>query len=198
MRKVLTALLVVFICHYAAAQGRFGIKAGTTFYTLHASNDKLQDYSNGKYGYTVGATYEWVLNNYFAIQPEINYSFQVAEENYYNNKIKIGYTQIPILLHFYPKNTPVNIFLGPQLNSVSNANLDPSNGKSYGIRGKLNQTDFGGTLGVAYSPSNWKNGLTVDLRIYKGVMNVIKAEYDNGLKTRNSLVSLTVGYLFKP
>ncbi len=198
MRKVLTALLVVFICHYAAGQGRLGIKVGSNFYTLHASNDKLQDFSNGKYGFTIGATYEWVLSNSFAIQPEFNYSYQVAEENYYDKQIKIGYFQIPILLHFYPKNAPVNIFAGPQLNSLGKAELDPGQGSTQNIRNSVNRTDFGGTFGVAYSPSNWKKGLTVDLRVYKGVMNVMKAEYDNGLKTRNSLVTLTVGYLFKP
>ena len=196
MRKTLTALLMLFLCHFVSAQGRLGIKGGANLFSLHSENNQQQDYNNAKPGFTLGVSYELALSNYFAFVPELNYSLQNAEENYYNSKIRIGYVQVPILLHYYSQNHPVSLYAGPQANFVSSAKIKQANGDYKGVRGDLVQTDIGVTLGVAYTPLAWKKGITVDVRAYRGFMNVIKAEYDNGTKSRATLFMLTVGYAF--
>lgn len=50
MRKLVIPVLLLMACQLVKAQGRFGIKAGTTYYTMHASNDKTKDYSEGNFG----------------------------------------------------------------------------------------------------------------------------------------------------
>ena len=196
MRKTLTALLMLFLCHVVSAQGRLGVKGGINLFSLHSENNQQQDYNNAKPGFMLGVSYELALSNYFAFVPELNYSLQNAEENYYGSKIRLGYIQVPILLHYYSQKDPVSLYAGPQANFITSAKVKPAKGTEQGIRGDLVQTDIGVTLGVAYTPLAWKSGLTVDVRAYRGFMNVIKAEYDNGTKSRATLFMLTVGYAF--
>lgn len=196
MRKLIFAVLFLMACQLIYAQGRFGLKAGTTYYTMHTSNNKTLDYSQGKFGYIVGASYELVMNKWFSIQPELNYSFQVARENYYGSNLKLNYTQVPVLLHLHPGNSPATIYVGPQLSFLGSANIKSDEGKTTGFSGRMNQTDFGIAFGGGWVPAGGKSGLSVDVRVYKGLMNAIKAEFDNGLKSRNTAVMLTVGYLF--
>jgi len=196
MRKTLTALLMLFLCHVVSAQGRFGVKGGINLFSLHSENNQQQDYNNGKPGFLVGVSYELPMSNYFAFVPEVNYSYQSAEENYYGSKIHLGYVQVPILLHYYHQTSPVSLYAGPQANFITSAKVKPKTGDEQGIRSDVVQTDIGVTLGVAYTPIAWKKGITVDVRAYRGFMNVIKAEYDNGTKSRATLFMLTVGYAF--
>jgi hypothetical protein len=195
MRKILTAILIVFLCQYAAAQGgRFGVKGGANLFILHASNDKTKDYVHGRVGYTFGVSYSTPLNKYFSIQPELNYSYQVAREEYFGSKLQVNYTQIPVLFRFHTPKAPVVLYAGPQVSFLGSAKIKNDNGSTTKVSNSFNRTDFGGTLGVGYESA--KKGITFDVRVYKGFMNVFKAEYDGGLKTRPSLVSVTVGYLF--
>ena len=194
--KILTAVLMLFLCQLVSAEGRLGVKGGTNFFILHSENNQQQDYNKGHFGFNLGVTYELVLNKSFAFQPELNYSLQNAEETYYGSKIRLSYVQVPILLRFYSQSDPVSFFVGPQANFLTSAKTTSADGKESGISGDLNQTDVGVTFGIAYVPLQWKKGLTVDIRAYRGMMNVIKSEYDGGTKTRATVVSLTVGYLF--
>lgn len=196
MRKLIFAVLLLIACQLTIAQGRFGLKAGTTYHSMHTSNNKTLDYSKAKFGYIVGASYELVLNKLFTLQPEVNYSYQVAREFYYGSNLKLNYTQVPLLLHLRPANSSTTFYAGPQLSFLGSANVKTDAGKEIGFSGQMNQTDFGIAFGGGWIPANSKSGFTVDLRLYKGLMNVIKAEFDNGLKTRNSTIMLTVGYLF--
>lgn len=120
----------------------------------------------------------------------------MASESYFGSKLKVNYTQVPVLLHFHPGTAPVTLYAGPQLSFLGTAKIRTDEGKTTSFSGSMNQTDFGIAFGGGYVPAGGKSGLSVDIRIYKGFMNVIKAEYDNGIKTRNNLVTLTVGYLF--
>ena len=196
MRKLLSAVLILFICQYTIAQtGRFNVKGGATLFILQSTNDKTKDFAHGRVGYTFGAGYEMKLSKSFSIQPELNYSYQVAREEYVGSTLKASYTQVPLLFRYHPGKSAVAIYAGPQVAFLGSAktNVDGAGG-DVGISSQLNQTDFGIAFGVARVPL--KSGLTVDARVYKGLMNVYKAEYDNGLKTRPAVISVTVGYIF--
>ncbi|MBC7850115.1 MAG: PorT family protein [Chitinophagaceae bacterium] len=196
MRKILIVLLILAAGQFALAQpgGRFGVKGGTNLYFLKASNNRQLDYRNPRAGFVVGVSYELALNKMISIQPELNYSTQNAREDYFGSKLNVSYTQIPVLFQFHPT-VRNKLYAGPQVSFLGTAKTTAQDGTKTGISNQLNQTDFGVAFGVAHLPA--QSGISVDVRVYQGMMNVYKAEYDNGLKTRNLLVSLTVGYLFK-
>jgi hypothetical protein len=196
MRKLLTAVLMLLLFQAANSQGRFGVKAGTNFFILHSENNKQQDYNNGKFGYTFGASYELMLTKSFGVQPELNYAYLHAEEDYYGSKIRMNYYQVPILFHYYSKVDPVAFYAGPQVSFLGNAKVRSADGKTTKVNDNMNQTDFGVAFGVSRVPLDGKKGITFDVRVYRGLMNVIKAEYDGGIKTRATIFSATIGYLF--
>lgn len=195
MRKLFIALLFLSISQFVAAQSpRFGVRAGANLFILHSSNDKTQDYSNARVGYTAGATFEMFINKHLSIQPELNYSHQEARENYYGSNLKLEYIQLPILFRYHTGNGRVALYAGPQLGFLGAANVKDDNGKETGVAYKFNKTDLGIAFGVAHVPA--KNGMTFDLRIYRGLMKVIKSEFDGGITTRPTLISAGLGYIF--
>lgn len=195
MRKLFIALLFLSLSQFVAAQSpRFGVRAGANLFILHSSNDKTQDYSNARVGYTAGVTLEMFINKYLSIQPELNYSHQEARENYYGSNLKLDYTQIPILFRYHTANGKAALYAGPQVGFLGAANIKDDDGKETGVAYKFNKTDFGIAFGVSHVPP--KNGMTFDLRVYRGLMNVIKSEFDGGITTRPTLISVGLGYIF--
>lgn len=195
MRKLSIAFLFLSLSQFVAAQSpRFGVRAGANLFILNSSNDKTQDYSNARVGYTAGATLEMSINKYISVQPELNYSHQEARENYYGSNLKLDYIQLPILFRYHPANSKVALYAGPQLGFLGSANIKDDNGEETGVAYKFNKTDFGVTFGVAHVPP--KNGMTFDLRVYRGLMKVIKSEFDGGITTRPTLISVGLGYIF--
>jgi len=124
----------------------------------------------------------------------LNYSYQEAREEYHGSTLKVNYTQVPVLLRFHPNNGSVVFYAGPQVSFLGSAKTSSDSGPDVGISSQLNQTDVGIAWGIATSPN--RKGIFFDLRIYNGLMDVYKAEYDNGIKTRPLLVSAYIGYLF--
>jgi len=196
MRKLLTAVLIVFICQHSAAQSdRFSVKAGANLFVLRSDNDETKNYSHGKVGFTLGAGYDLKLSKSISIQPEFNYSFQQASEEYYGSKLTVNYIQVPLLFRYHVNNGPVVFYAGPQVSFLTSAKTTADSVPDVDISGNLNQTDFGIAWGIATSPN--RKGIFFDIRIYNGLMDVYKAEYDDGIKTRPLLVSASIGYLFK-
>ena len=134
------------------------------------------------------------ISKSFSIKPELNYSYQEARENYYGSNLQVNYLQLPILFLYHPGKAPVALYAGPQLAFLGNATVKGDDGKETGVANKFNRTDFGIAFGVAKVPV--KNGLTFDLRVYRGLMKVIKSEFDGGLTTRPTLISASIGYIF--
>ena len=195
MRKLLTAVFILFICQQATAQfDRFSVKAGANLFVLKSENDETKNYSHGKVGFTLGAGYNLKLNKSLSIQPEFNYSFQQAREEYHGSTLTANYIQVPLLFRYHVNNGPVVLYAGPQVSFLISAKTDSDNVPDEDISGDLNQTDFGIAWGIATSPN--RKGIFFDLRVYNGLMDVYKAEYDNGIKTRPLLVSASIGYLF--
>lgn len=195
MRKLFTAVFILLACQLVSAQaGRFNLKGGANLFILRSANDKTKDYSYGRAGFVFGAGYELPLAKNFTVQPELNYSFQTAREEYFGGVMRLSYTQVPLMFRYHLPEVPFALYAGPQVSFLNTAKTKPDGGKESSIKGELNQTDFGLAFGIARVPL--ASGLTVDARAYLGVMNVYKAEYDNGLKTRPTVISVTVGYIF--
>jgi hypothetical protein len=145
-------------------------------------------------GVSFGIFVQLPANQHFSIQPELTYSFQRTQETYYGSKLKTGYLLAPILLKYNFSATPANIYVGPQFGFLTNARSS-FNGMTTDITGNFSKTDFGITAGLGTSPK--KGGINFDVRVFEGLIDVIKSEFDGGLHTRNLLISATVGYAFK-
>jgi hypothetical protein len=195
MRKLLTAVFILFICQHAAAQSdRFSVKAGANLFVLRSDNDETKNYSHGKVGFTLGVGYDLKLSKSISIKPEFNYSFQQAEEEYHGSTLKANYIQVPLLFRYHINNGPVVLYAGPQVSFLTSAKTTSGNSPDADVSADLNQTDFGIAWGIATSPN--RKGIFFDIRVYNGLMDVYKAEYDNGIQTRPLLVSASIGYLF--
>lgn len=198
MRNFLFILFLISLSQFVNAQSRIGFKAGASLFVLNSASVKPLDYDNPKLGVTVGLTYMLPVNNSFSIQPEFNYSFQNAQETYYNSTINLTYAQVPVLFQYKPGSGSIVLYAGPQVNFLTGAKIDQPNGSSISGRSNFVQTDFGMGWGFGTRPnSNGTAGnITFDLRVFNGMTNVFKSVYDNGNKSRATLLSLTLGYLF--
>ena len=195
MRKLLTAVFIIFICQHAAAQSDgFSVKAGANLFVLRSDNDETKNYSHGKVGFTLGVGYDLKLSKSISIKPEFNYSFQQAREEYHGSNLTANYIQVPLVFRYHVNNGPVVLYAGPQVSFLTSAKTTADNVPDADISGDLNQTDFGIAWGIATSPN--RKGIFFDLRVYNGLMDVYKAEYDDGIKTRPLLVSASIGYFF--
>jgi hypothetical protein len=193
MRKLFLTGIILSITLITTAQGRFGMKAGPNYFLLKSDNSKTSDYSSGKIGLLAGLSYELNLGSGFALQPEFNLSVQHAQEDYYGTDISMSYFQVPFLLKYNIKNSKVALYTGPQFGFLNKADYTKANGTP-GASTDFVQTDFGVTLGVGHVPNN--PGISFDVRVYQGLSNVLKSEYNDGIKTRPFIAAVTIGYVW--
>mgnify|MGYP003345653895 FL=1 len=177
MRKILFSVLALLILQTVQAQGRFGIKAGTNIFILNSKTLQPQDYDQPKLGTIAAVTYTQTLNKRFSLQAEFGYSFQHAQESYYDSKINLNYAQLPLLLQVHPEGTSTALYAGPQLNFLSGAKIKYKDGTERAGKSQFVQTDFGICWGIGTRPAfkGSSNNFTVDLRVFNGLANVFKS-----------------------
>ena len=192
MLKMLVALSAILLSATATAQTRFGIKAGISHANIYADNDPTKQFTKARTSALAGISIEMFAARRFSIQPELNYSYQVATETFNNSLLTYSYIQVPILAKFYLSDSAFNFYLGPQLGFLVKANQKLRDVKT-DMKEELQQTDFGGMAGVGF---RIKTGWTLDVRAYHGAMNVFKSEFDGGTRTRNVVFTAAIGYQF--
>ncbi|HUR11255.1 MAG TPA: porin family protein [Flavitalea sp.] len=193
MQKLLNIIpVLILLSSTVSAQSRVGIKAGISHANVYANNDPTKNFLRARTSAMAGVSVELFATSRFSVQPELNYSYQVASETFNYSLLTWSYVQIPILAKFYLPDNSFNLYVGPQLGFLSKAN-QKLHGVKTNLKNQLQQTDFGGVAGVGYA---FKRGLTLDVRGYHGAVNVFKSEFDQGVRTRNVLFTLALGYVF--
>lgn len=194
MRKVCLLIIAAAFSQFCFSQAQFGLKAGVNLNHLNVSNGPGSSFSS-KPGFTIGATVDLKVSDNFYIQPELNYSYLALDEkdNQLTAKWKYGYINVPVLLKYKFNQSPVSIYVGPQLGFLTDASSTLNSNKS-NIEDELANTDFSGIAGIDYKLTN---GLRFDLRFQQSMMNFVKGQYSDPLKTRQQVFSLTIGYVFK-
>lgn len=197
MRKFLYVFFLIVLCQASYGQARVGFKAGVNLLTLNSDNAKPLDYDNPRPGVVLGFSCMLPVNKSLSIQPEVNYSYQSAQESYYNTIIGLTYTQVPLLFQYKPGKSGVVVYAGPQVNFLTKVKVDGDNSYSMKLSNFV-QSDFGVCWGVGTrpNPNSVARNVTFDLRVFNGMTNVYKSVYDNGNKSRTMLYSLSIGYLF--
>lgn len=194
MRKLTAFAIFLLSCHFLQAQSNFSVKINAGLFSMKAYRVTPDyDYSSPKISGTAGIGYDLKISDNFTVKPELNFSYQRSGEEATHSVQNISYIQFPVLGAAQIANSNFRVFAGPQLGFLLKANRVVS-GVKQDLDNRFTQTDFGFTYGLATNPGT--NHLYYDLRIYSGITNLYKSEYDFGSKTRPVMVTIGVGYHF--
>lgn len=220
MRNLLkTLVLIVSISQVLTAQHgmadssfgtdiKFGAKAGLNFATLTGDLEDVK----GRTSFHFGGIAEIIINEEFAVQPELLYSAQGAK--YDDATFALDYLYVPIMGKYFI-NDEFSLEAGPQFGYLLSAKLKDKSSGNGGNGGNIDTTsrgsqvgevaasnedikdgvksfDFGLNIGASYI---LKNGINLSLRYYLGLANGNNLE-DNDGDFKNSVFQLSVSYFF--
>ncbi len=207
MKKLLLLTMLIVGLNLTAQENHFGIKLNIGQNTFAYKNVEGSQYSTGKIGLGIGFMGEFMINDQFAIAPEINYT--MAGDNYegeesgikFKSTIYLSYLKIPLLARYYI-NENFSIEAGPYLGMLLTADRDYSitydgntDRDSKSIKDVFNDTDFGLNFGLGYK---MENGLFINARYSYGlsIINVLEDSNDKQ-EVRNAAINIGIGYFFK-
>lgn len=183
MKKLLLlSVLILGISTTQAQMLQFGVKGGLNFANYTGGDVAGFDFKTIT-SYHMGVVMEVKVFEHFSLQPELLYSTQGSELDGFGEQIKneLGYLSVPVLAKFYLTSNGLSLELGPQASVLVSERNDVDAGDS-------NTFDFAIAGGLSYKITN---GLFVSARYAAGLTEP-KKEAD----VKNSLVQLSVGYLF--
>ncbi len=172
MRKTLFTAIVLLGCGIAinAQSFHFGAKAGANFASITGDDADF----DGRTGYHIGLVAELGLSEKFAIQPELIYSAQGADES--GLDLNIDYLNLPILAEI--KLTEMfSIQAGPQFGFKVNE----------GDFEDLNEFDLSGAAGVEINISKF----FAQARYNFGFTDIAE-----DAEARNGVFQISVGFWF--
>lgn len=189
---------------------KFGVKGGINFSNLNYNGNDLD--LSSKTGFTIGVMGEIPIAKQLALQPEILYSQQGAESEYfseqinnisYEGTIKLNYLNIPLMLKYFVADG-LSLQAGPQIGFLLNSkNVYKDNFFGYENSDELDLSDythtldFGVNLGVGYQ---FQDKIYVDARYNMSLSDVFedgKSQNFINADMYNRVFQITVGYFFK-
>ena len=229
MKKIFFLAIMMIATISAKAQfpkGTFSIqpKIGATFSWLtHMQEFPLDDFGSDdgldqtvRIGGIIGVDCDYMVNDNFAIEAELNYSMQGCQwENYTlrtnysdihlnDTRLELEYINMPVMAKVYVCKG-LAFKAGMQLGLLTSAKMkadiyNKTDGMkthveiSENIKSECNKCDFSIPVGISYE---FKVPIVIDARYNFGLTSVNK-EKDYGEKdSKNSVLLLTVGYKFK-
>lgn len=156
-------------------QAQFGVKGGLNFSNFRGDASDNFDVATN---WHVGVVYDSEITSYLSIQPELLYGVMGAEID--DNKIKLGYFSVPVMLKIYPTQG-FNIQLGPQFGMLVNEsdNFDAFKSETF---------DFGLAAGLEFFLTN---NLFIQARYYSGSKKV-----SDNVDIKNTAVTASIGLMF--
>jgi len=176
-----------------------------------------------KVGFNAGGFVEYKFTDKWAIQPEVLYSLQGSKQKFndidgnYDVKTNLSYINVPVMVKFYPI-PKLYAEAGPQVGFLISAKEKYSEkvfvsadsdemDDNIDVKDHYKSIDFGFNVGAGYE---FTENLFVNLRYNIGLSNIddtpstSEYNYDEddfyfgglSLKTKNSVLSLSVGYKF--
>lgn len=168
---------------------KIGIKGGLNIANVQG------DYKNNEIRTSVhvGLLSEIIVSDKFSIQPELLYSGQGFTDTKIggSGRHKFDYITLPVMAKFYIMNDNLSLEAGPQIGFLVSAK-NQNSATNYSVKNQ-NVVDFGLNLGLGYE---LKNHVFFQGRYNLGLSNINNAANSDIFKYRNSVIQLSVGYLF--
>jgi opacity protein-like surface antigen len=171
--------------HTSRAHAEFGIKAGLNVATL-SDKDANDAYSNRKSAH-IGALLHYHITDRFALQPELMFSAQGAEQG--NTQFEMNYLNLPILAQVM-FGDGFRLQTGPQVGYLLSANRETGDDE-VDVKDSYNKTDFSWVLGASYIT---KARVGIDARYNFGISNVNE---NSSPKIRNNVFQVGLFYQFR-
>jgi hypothetical protein len=178
-----TVLLLGFSLLLKAQDTHFGLKGGLNISSLDVKRGGDWD---SKAGVHFGGLAHVHLAPHLAVQPEIVFSQQGGE--FGNDKWKINYLNIPVLLQFMT-GSGFRIQTGPQLGFAISSEVKQGD-VEYDNDDDVNTVDFSWSFGGSYL---FPGGIGVDARYNHGITNIYEPEVP---EVRNRVFQLGIFYQF--
>lgn len=184
MKNIILLLVAVFTVGFVRAQDKenmsFGVKGGLNLATVTNA-----DGSGTLASFHIGFFGEFMLDDKFALQPEILYSGQGA--SFDGGDLNLDYINVPVMVKYYATDA-FSLELGPQIGFLVNAESG-----SIDIKDEVKSTDFSVNFGLGYNISpNFMIGARYNLGINRWQENLFPGESES----KNSVFQISLGYKF--
>jgi opacity protein-like surface antigen len=173
--KTFIFIAALFIFSFTGYTQTYGIKGGINFADLSGAD---ADNAEGITGLHLGVIAEFSIFDNLSFQPELLYSAQGAKIDDADHKL--GYLTLPVMAKFY-LNDKLSIHAGPQFGLLISENNEVKEADN-------NKTDFGISGGIEY---NLWEGLFIQGRYNSGLSDI-----SDNVEVKNSVIQLSVGYMF--
>ena len=198
MKKIALFLTSILISAVSFSQVQFGIKGGLNVSSFHDEDQAADEDVTRKASFHVGGLAHIPLSRQFAIQPELVYSKEGAENKqpFFVGKTVFGYVNLPVLVQFKIKSN-FRLETGPQIGYLTRAVLNEPDGGSGSrdIKEYFSKTSFSWSWGIGYL---FRNNLGIDARFNLGLSNIYDEEGAFGTSNVRSRVGqLGLFYQFK-
>lgn len=206
MKKFIVAIVALFgFSTLQAQEVKYGLKGGLNIANLNVSGEMSPSMSS-IVNVHIGAFAEFKINQKMAFQPELLYSVQGSEfdqtieveGSFYdtNNTFKFTYINIPLMFKYYPE-SKFYLEAGPQLGILTAAKVEVEV-EGFGsaeddVKDFFKSVDFGFNLGLGY---NFSKHVTANARYNFGLSNIADTEPGDNSKIKNSVFSISLGYIF--
>jgi hypothetical protein len=205
MKKLLlcTAIAVFGLSNVNAQEVKFGAKAGVNFASV--GGDETGDL-DGRTSFHIGGVAEIVISEKFSFQPELLYSAQGAKASgsepgfgSFESEYKFDYLNIPLMAKFYVAEG-FSLEAGPQIGFLLSAKDDWTetfdgftDSGTDDLKDYTKGIDFGLNFGLGYK---METGLNFGARYNLGLSNINDGEGFDDFKNQNSVIQISVGYMF--
>jgi opacity protein-like surface antigen len=184
MKKITLLLVTVFTFGFVNAQDKeemsFGVKGG-----LNLSTVTNVDGSGTLASFHLGFFGEFMLDDKFALQPEIMFSAQGASFN--DGDLNLDYIIVPVMVKYYVGDS-FSLELGPQIGFIVNADEG-----GIDIKDDVKSTDFSVNFGLSYDVTqNFMIGGRYNLGVNRWQENLFPGESES----KNSIFQISLGYKF--
>lgn len=189
MKKTIILAATFFLLAGAASaqKAHFGIKGGMNASSINTdpSNSDLET----KIGFNAGLlAHIHSAHSQWAIQPEVYYSAEGAKVKSNDNKLNLGFLNVPVLVQYMFDNG-FRVEAGPQIGFLMNAK-SKSGSTTVDVKDNYKSTNFSIPVGVGYLTSM---GLGFDARYNFGVSDISKV---NALKVHSNVFQFGIFYQF--
>ena len=191
MKKILIVGLFTTFAYAVQAQlhADFGVKGGLNIANLKIENSSSPD---AKLGIHLGALCHLHFSSKWAIQPELMYSNQGAEQTIggVDYKVKLHYVNVPVLFQ-YMTGSGFRLHTGPQFGILAGAQTKAGDNET-DADDLYDTFDFAWAFGASYVTNS---GFGVDARYNLGLANILDDQADPA--TKNRVLQVGLFYQFR-